>query len=252
MKFISWNVNGLKACIDKGFKEFFYETDADFFCIQETKISDRNFKIELENYDQYWAYCERKGYSGTAVFTKHKPLNVSYGLGFSEYDTEGRLITLEYDRFFLINVYTPNSKHCNKRLDFRMDWDDTFKAYVTKLNNRRPLIICGDINVAHLDIDIAPTQKQTKSLGFTDEEREKFSELLESVGLNDTFRYLHPTQKDAYTWWSYRHQKRDENSGLRLDYFLLSDYLIPNLKDSYMCSNIIGSDHCPIVLELDV
>lgn len=281
MKFISWNVNGLKACIDKGFKEFFYETDADFFCIQETKISDRNFKIELKNYDQYWAYCERKGYSGTAVFTKHKPLNVSYGMkqigedstncvnlglqnpefvganyesrfSTSEYDTEGRLITLEYDRFFLINVYTPNSKHCNKRLDFRMDWDDAFKTYAKNLNNRKPLIICGDINVAHLDIDIAPTQKQTKSLGFTDEEREKFSELLESVGLNDTFRYLHPTQKDAYTWWSYRHQKRDENSGLRLDYFLLSDYLIPNLKDSYMCSDVIGSDHCPIALELEV
>ena len=249
MKFISWNVNGLKACIDKGFKEFFYETDADFFCIQETKISDRNFKIELENYDQYWAYCERKGYSGTAVFTKHKPLNVSYGLGFSEYDTEGRLITLEYDRFFLINVYTPNSKHCNKRLDFRMDWDDTFKAYVTKLNNRRPLIICGDINVAHLDIDIAPTQKQTKSLGFTDEERSKLSQLLES-GFTDSYRYKYP-DKIKYSWWSYRAKARKNNSGWRIDYFLVSDKIVSGINSACIHDDILGSDHCPVSLDMN-
>ncbi len=253
MKLVSWNVNGLKACMNKGFKEFFYKVNADFFCIQETKISDSNFKLNLGDYNQYWSCCERKGYSGTAIFTNHPPIKVTYGMDELNFDdVEGRVITLEYDRFFLINVYTPNSKHCNKRLDFRSDWDDAFRKYVRSLNNQKPLIICGDMNVTHLEIDEAPSQKQTKSLGFAEEERERFLELLEDVGLKDSFRYLNPTKTNAYTWWSYRRQKRDENSGLRIDYFLVSDYLTPCLQSSEICFDIQGSDHCPIMLEISI
>jgi len=249
MKLVSWNVNGLRACLGKGFLDFFREIDADIFCVQETKMQYGQVELELPGYEQYWSSAEKKGYSGTAIFTKVKPLAVRFGLNKEEHDREGRVITAEYDSFFLVNVYTPNSQRGLTRLDYRMIWEDEFRSYVSALKKEKPVIICGDLNVAHQEIDIKHPQANRKNAGFTDEERAKFSELL-AAGFIDTFRYFYPDKRDAYTWWSYFANARERNIGWRIDYFLASSDLEPRLVDAAIHDQVLGSDHCPVELEL--
>ncbi|MDO5038246.1 exodeoxyribonuclease III [Clostridium sp.] len=249
-KFISWNVNGIRACVKKGFLDFFKEVDADIFCIQETKLQKGQIDIELEGYYQYWNYAERKGYSGTALFTKEKPLSVSYGVGIEEHDKEGRVITAEFENYYVITVYTPNSQDKLARLDYRMNWDNIFREYIKTLELTKPVIICGDFNVAHMEIDLKNPKTNRKNAGFTDEERNKFSLLLEN-GLIDTFRYLNPSTEGAYTWWSYRFNARKNNAGWRIDYFIISESLKDKLIDSKIHTDILGSDHCPIEIRID-
>lgn len=247
MKLISWNVNGLRACVGKGFLDFFNEVDADIFCIQETKLQEGQIDLDLKGYHQYWNYAEKKGYSGTAVFTKIEPRSVSYGIDIEEHDNEGRVITLEYDDFYLVNVYTPNSQRELARLDYRMKWEDDFKSYLKGLESRKPVILCGDLNVAHKEIDLKNPSTNRKNAGFTDEEREKMTALLES-GFVDSFRHFYPDKEDAYTWWSYMRQARDRNVGWRIDYFIVSEILVDKIKSAAIHSDVMGSDHCPVEL----
>ena len=249
MKLISWNVNGLRACLTKGFEDFFTTIDADIFCIQETKMHPEQAELNLPGYEKYWNSAIKKGYSGTAVFTRITPLSVTYGMNIIEHDQEGRIITLEFPDFFLVNVYTPNSKRELLRLDYRMKWEDDFRNFLLELDKTKPVIVCGDINVAHEEIDIKNPKTNRRSAGFTDEEREKLTLLLES-GFTDSFRYLYPEQKDAYTWWSYMMSARSRNIGWRIDYFLLSNRLRDSIKDATIHAEILGSDHCPVGLEL--
>lgn len=250
MKFISWNVNGLRACAGKNFLEFFREADADFFCLQETKLQEGQIELDLDGYEQYWNYAEKKGYSGTAIFTKHTPISVSYGIGVEEHDREGRVITLEYEDFYLITVYTPNSQNELARLPYRMEWEDAFLAYLKKCEADKPVIFCGDLNVAHKEIDLKNPKTNRKNAGFTDEERGKFSALLDA-GFIDTFRYFYPDATDIYSWWSYRFRAREKNSGWRIDYFLVSQCLKERLGDAAIHTEVPGSDHCPVELVLN-
>ena len=254
MKLVSWNVNGLRAVINKGFVEFFKEIDADVFCIQETKMQedqiDDNIKEIFKGYNTYWNSAEKKGYSGTAIMTKDKPLNVEYGIGIEEHDKEGRVITLEFDKFYMVNCYTPNSKRELERLDYRMVWEDAFRNYLIELNKKKPVIVCGDLNVAHKEIDLKNPKTNRRNAGFTDEEREKMTELL-NAGFTDTFRYLYPDKTDMYTWWSYMFKAREKNAGWRIDYFIVSDSIKDKIKESYIYSEIMGSDHCPVGLDID-
>ncbi|MDV7688289.1 exodeoxyribonuclease III [Enterococcus casseliflavus] len=250
MKFISWNVNGLRAIVKKNFSEVFEALDADFFCLQETKLQEGQIELDLPGYHQYWNYAEKKGYSGTAIFAKEPALSVRYGLGIEEHDTEGRVITLEYPEFFLITCYTPNSQNELRRLDYRMTWEDAFLAYLTELKQQKPVILCGDLNVAHKNIDIKNWKTNQKSAGFTPEEREKFSTLL-AAGFTDTFRYFYPDAEGIYSWWSYRFNARKNNAGWRIDYFVVSDDLNERLIDAKIHTDIIGSDHCPVELDLN-
>ena len=249
MKLVSWNVNGLRAVYKKGFMDFFNEINADIFCIQETKMQEGQIELDLKGYEEYYNYAIRKGYSGTAVFTKIKPLNVTYGIGIEEHDQEGRVITLEFDEFFLVNCYTPNSGRELARLDYRMTWEDEFKEYLKKLDTIKPVIICGDLNVAHKEIDLKNPKSNRKNAGFTDEERQKMSVLLDS-GFTDSYRKLYPDKEDAYTWWSYMGHAREKNIGWRIDYFLLSDRINDKIKETSIYEKILGSDHCPIGLEI--
>ncbi len=249
MKLISWNVNGIRACMKKGFLDYFKEVDADIFCIQETKLQEGQIELDLEGYYDYWNYAEKKGYSGTAVFTKKKPLSVKYGVGIEEHDKEGRVITLEYKDFYLVNVYTPNSQRELARLEYRMDWEDMFRNYLLELDSKKPVIICGDLNVAHKEIDLKNPSTNRKNAGFTDEERGKMTELLNS-GFIDTFRYFYPDKEEAYTWWSYITKARERNAGWRIDYFLVSKELEDRLIAAEIHSDVMGSDHCPVVLEI--
>ena len=248
MKFISWNVNGLRACAGKGFEDTFKTLDADFFCLQETKMQAGQLDLQFPGYESYWNYADKKGYSGTAIYTKHKPLNVTYGMGIDEHDHEGRIVTLEMEDFFLVCVYVPNSQDGLKRLDYRMKWEDDFRAYLLKLDAVKPVIVCGDLNVAHEEIDLKNPKTNRKNAGFTDEEREKFTVLLNS-GFNDTFRTLYPEQV-TYSWWSYRFQARQKNAGWRIDYFVVSNRLMERVKDASIHTDILGSDHCPVELVL--
>ena len=250
MKLISWNVNGLRACMQKGFPEYFQAADADFFCLQETKLQAGQISLELPGYHQYWNYAEKKGYSGTAIFTRHEPLSVQYGLGVPELDQEGRLITLEFPAFYLVTCYTPNAQEGLKRIDHRMQWDDAFRAHLTALSGSKPVIACGDLNVAHQEIDLKNPGPNRSNAGFSDAERQKFTELLEA-GFTDTFRYLHPAQTGAYSWWSYRFQARKNNAGWRIDYFLISTPAQGAVQQAEIYSDILGSDHCPIGLIID-
>lgn len=250
MKLISWNVNGLRACTAKGFNEFFCGADADIFCLQETKLQEGQIDFAPEGYYSYWNYAEKKGYSGTAVFTKIKPLNVTLGMGIEEHDNEGRLITLEFDDFYFITVYVPNAQRELARLEYRMEWEDAFREYVTGLNKVKPVIWCGDLNVAHKEIDLKNPKTNHRNAGFTDEERGKFTELLDA-GFVDTFRYFYPDKTDAYSWWSYMANARAKNVGWRIDYFCASKELIPRLKDAAIHSEIMGSDHCPVELDIE-
>ena len=249
MKFISWNVNGLRACVQKGFLDFFHEVDADIFCLQETKLQEGQIDLDLPNYYQYWNYAKKKGYSGTAIFTKKQPINVSYGIGMEEHDMEGRVITLEFENFYFITVYTPNSQSELARLDYRMKWEDDFLSYLKKLEETKPVIFCGDLNVAHKEIDLKNPKTNRKNAGFTDEEREKFSKLLDE-GFIDTFRYFYPEQENIYSWWSYRFKAREKNAGWRIDYFCVSKALKERLVDASILTDILGSDHCPVLLEI--
>lgn len=248
MKFISWNVNGLRACVGKDFEQSFRQLDADFFCLQETKMQDGQLDLQFEGYTSYWNYAEKKGYSGTAIYTKHKPLSVTYGMGIEEHDHEGRVITLEMDDFYLVTVYTPNSQDGLRRLDYRMVWETDFLAYLKRLDSHKPVIVCGDLNVAHQEIDIKNPKTNRRNAGFTDEEREKMSVLLDN-GFTDTFRFLHP-EEVTYSWWSYRFKAREKNAGWRIDYFLISDRLRPQLSGAAIHTEIFGSDHCPVELTL--
>lgn len=248
-KFISWNVNGLRACKDKGFLDFFKEADADVFCLQETKLQKGQLELELPGYHQYWNYAEKKGYSGTAIFTKKEPLCVSYGIGIEQHDHEGRVITLEFDTCYVVTVYTPNSQDGLKRLDYRMSWEDDFLSYLKKLEEKKPVIFCGDLNVAHQEIDLKNPKTNRKNAGFTDEEREKFTRLTKS-GFTDTFRYFYPDMEGAYSWWSYRFHAREKNAGWRIDYFMVSDSLKASLADALIYKDVMGSDHCPVGLLL--
>lgn len=250
MKLISWNVNGLRSCVGKGFMEYFNSVDADIFCLQEIKLQEGQIDLILPGYSQYWNYAVKKGYSGTAVFTKKEALKVSYGIGAEEHDQEGRVITLEMDDFHLVNVYTPNSKKELLRLDYRMVWEDEFRAYLKELEKTKPVILCGDLNVAHQEIDLKNPKTNRKNAGFTDEERSKMTELL-GAGFVDSFRHLYPDKIDAYTWWSNFANAREKNIGWRIDYFILSEGLVPRMKDAGMQPEIMGSDHCPIILELE-
>lgn len=249
MKLISWNVNGIRACVQKGFMDSFNELDADIFCIQESKLSEGQLVLDMPGYHQYWNYAQKKGYSGTAVFTKKEPLNVSYGLGIEEHDNEGRVITLEYDTFYLVTVYTPNSQSELKRLEYRMKWEDDFKAYLKGLEENKPVIVCGDLNVAHQEIDLKNPKTNRMNAGFTDEERQKMTELLDS-GFIDTFRYFYPDRTDIYSWWSYRFSARQKNAGWRIDYFLVSESLKDKLTGADIHTEIQGSDHCPVELDI--
>lgn len=251
MRFISWNVNGLRACITKGFEDSFKALDADFFCLQETKLQAGQTDLKFEGYDSYWNYADKKGYSGTAVFTKHKPLGVSYGIGIDEHDHEGRVITLEMEKFFLVTVYTPNSQDGLKRLDYRMTWDDDFRAYLQKLDQSKPVLVCGDLNVAHKEIDLKNPKTNRMNAGFTDQEREKFQLLLDA-GFIDTFRYFYPEQTNIYSWWSYRFKAREKNAGWRIDYFLASASLADKLKEAKIHTEIFGSDHCPVEVTVEI
>lgn len=248
MKFISWNVNGLRACVKKDFEASFHHLDADFFCLQETKMQAGQLDLQFEGYQSYWNYADKKGYSGTAIYTKHTPVNVTYGLGIDEHDHEGRVITMEMEDFFLITVYVPNSQDELRRLDYRMQWEDDFRAYVKQLDAIKPVIICGDLNVAHEEIDLKNPKTNRRNAGFTDEEREKMTILLNN-GFVDTFRHLYPEQV-TYSWWSYRFRAREKNAGWRIDYFLISERLKERLVDAKIHTEILGSDHCPVELEL--
>lgn len=247
MKLISWNVNGLRACVQKGFLDFFNEIDADIFSIQESKLQEGQIALDLPGYHQYWNYAQKKGYSGTAVFSKQEALSVSYGIGIPEHDTEGRIITLEYENFYLVNCYTPNSQNELARLPYRMEWETDFLSYLKTLDEKKPVIYCGDLNVAHEEIDIKNPKTNRKNAGFTDEEREKMTELL-AAGFTDTFRYFYPDQTDIYSWWSYRFKAREKNAGWRIDYFITSKRLEDKLTDAKIHTEIFGSDHCPIEL----
>ncbi len=249
MKFISWNVNGLRACVKKGFEEVFKEQDADIFCIQESKMQEGQLDLETPGYYQYWNYARKKGYSGTGIFTKKEPLSVSYGIGIEEHDQEGRVITLEFEEYYFITVYTPNSQTELARLSYRMQWEDDFLAYIKKLEEKKPVIFCGDLNVAHKEIDLKNPKTNRKNAGFTDEERGKFSALLEA-GFIDTFRYFYPDQEQIYSWWSYRFKAREKNAGWRIDYFIVSEALKDRLEDAKILTDVYGSDHCPVVLEM--
>ncbi len=255
MKLISWNVNGLRANITKGFETFFKQIDADIFCIQETKMQEEQIDITIQNilkkYKQYWNSALKKGYSGTAVFSKKEPINVTYGIGIEEHDKEGRIITLEFEKFFLVNCYTPNSKKGLERLDYRMLWEDEIKKYLIKLDKIKPVIYCGDLNVAHEEIDLKNPKTNRKSAGFTDEERNKMTELLK-MGFTDTFRYLYPEKENAYSWWSYMSNAREKNVGWRIDYFIVSKSIEIQIQDSMIYSEVLGSDHCPIGLEIKI
>lgn len=250
MKFISWNVNGIRACMGKNFMEFFQEADADIFCLQETKLQEGQIEMDLPGYYQYWNYAEKKGYSGTAIFTKKEPLQVTYGINIEEHDKEGRVITLEYEDFYFITVYVPNAQDGLKRLDYRMKWEDDFLAYIKGLETKKPVIYCGDLNVAHKEIDLKNPKTNRKNAGFTDEERGKFGNVLDS-GFIDTFRYFYPDQTDIYSWWSYRFSARAKNAGWRIDYFVVSESLKERLKDAKIHTDVLGSDHCPVALILE-
>ena len=249
MRFISWNVNGLRAVRKKGFDDIFLSLNADFFCLQETKLQEGQIDIDFPGYESYWCYAEKKGYSGTAIFTKHTPLSVSYNIGIEEHGTEGRTITLEYEDFYLVCVYTPNAQDGLKRLDYRMSWEDAFREYLCSLDKLKPIIVCGDMNVAHEEIDLKNAKANVGNPGFSDEERAKFTELL-AAGFTDSFRYLYPDRRDAYSWWSYRAAARERNVGWRIDYFVVSDRLRNNIKDAYILPEITGSDHCPVGLDM--
>ncbi|MBR0274438.1 MAG: exodeoxyribonuclease III [Bacteroidaceae bacterium] len=249
MKFVSWNVNGLRACDGKGFREIFKALDADFFCLQETKMQEGQLDIAFDGYQSYWNYAEKKGYSGTAIFTKHQPLSVAYGLGIAEHDREGRVITLEYDHFYVVTVYTPNAQDGLKRLDYRMTWDDAFRDYVCRLDAQKPVLICGDMNVAHEEIDLKNPKSNRMNAGFTDEERGQFTTLL-SKGFTDTWRARNPDVRDVYSWWSYRFQARQKNAGWRIDYWLVSNRLFPQVTDAKIHTEIFGSDHCPVEVDI--
>ena len=249
MRFISWNVNGLRAVMKKGFEDIFWGLDADFFWLQETKLQEGQINLDLPGYHQYWCYAEKKGYSGTAIFTKHEPLSVSYNLGWPEHDTEGRVITLEYPEFYLVCVYTPNAQNELKRLDYRMSWEDAFREHLTALDIIKPVIVCGDMNVAHQEIDLKNPKTNIGNPGFSYEERDKFTQLLEA-GFTDTFRYLYPDLTGAYSWWSYRANARANNTGWRIDYFLCSDRIKNQISKAYICPEIMGSDHCPVGLDI--
>lgn len=249
MKLISWNVNGLRAIVKKGFLDIFSDLDADFFCIQETKLQEGQIDLDILGYHSFWNYAERKGYSGTAVFTKHKPLSVAYGIGVPEHDTEGRVITLEYPDFYVVNVYTPNSQPELNRLDYRMKWEEAFQSYLQQLDTQKPVILCGDLNVAHKEIDLKNPQNNRLNAGFSDQERAQFTNLLDK-GFIDTFRYFYPEQEGAYTWWNYRFGARKRNAGWRIDYFCVSQRLVSLLEDAKIHSSIEGSDHCPVELTL--
>ena len=249
MRYISWNVNGLRAVIKKGFEDIFWSLDADFVCLQETKLQAGQVELDLPGYESYWCYAEKKGYSGTAIFTKHTPLSVSYNLGIPEHDTEGRAVTLEYEDFYLVCVYTPNAQDGLKRIDYRMSWEDAFRDYLWGLDKLKPVIVCGDMNVAHEEIDLKNPAANRGNAGFSDEERGKFTELLEA-GFTDSFRYLYPERRDAYSWWSYRAGARARNVGWRIDYFVVSDRLRDNIKEAFILPEIEGSDHCPVGLDM--
>lgn len=249
MKLISWNVNGLRACVDKGFLDFFKDVDADIFCIQESKLQEGQISLDLPGYHQYWNYAQKKGYSGTAIFTKQEPLSVAYGIGVEEHDTEGRVITAEYEDMYVATVYTPNSQRELTRLEYRMEWEAAFFAYLKKLEEKKPVVFCGDLNVAHQEIDLKNPSTNHRSAGFTDEERGKFTELLDA-GFVDTFRYFYPDAVGMYSWWSYRFQARQNNAGWRIDYYVVSERLKENLKDAKIHNMVMGSDHCPVELEI--
>ena len=250
MKLISWNVNGLRACVQKGFPDFFREADADIFCIQESKLQEGQIALELEGYHQFWNYAKKKGYSGTAVFTKQEPLGVTYGIGIEEHDQEGRVITLEFEQFYFVTVYTPNSQSELARLDYRMRWEDDFLAYLKRLEEKKPVVFCGDLNVAHQEIDLKNPKTNRRNAGFTDEERAKFSALLQS-GFIDTYRYFYPDQEGVYSWWSYRFRAREKNAGWRIDYFCVSQALKEHLTGAAIHTEVFGSDHCPVELTMD-
>lgn len=251
MKFISWNVNGLRACEGKGFRDIFNKLDADFFCLQETKLQEGQIDLQFPGYESYWDYAEKKGYSGTAIFTRHKPLSVSRGLGIDAHDHEGRAVTLEFEQFYLVTAYVPNSQDGLRRLDYRMTWEDDFRAYLKSLDERKPVVVCGDLNVAHQEIDLKNPKSNRRNAGFTDEEREKFSLLLEA-GFTDTFRYFYPDKEEIYSWWSYRFKAREKNAGWRIDYFLASNRLQPQLRSAAIHTEIFGSDHCPVEVNIDL
>lgn len=250
-KMISWNVNGIRACVQKGFLDVFKELDADIFCLQETKLQEGQIELELDGYNQYWNYAERKGYSGTAIFTKKEPISIKYGLGIDRHDTEGRLITLEFENFYFITCYTPNAQDGLKRIEYRMDWEDCFRQYLKELDEKKPVIFCGDLNVAHNEIDLKNPKSNKGNAGFSDEERGKFNALLES-GFVDSFRYLYPDLAGAYSWWSYRFNARKNNAGWRIDYFIVSDRISKKISDSKIHSEIFGSDHCPVELLIEI
>ena len=250
MKFISWNVNGLRAVVGKGFAEIFASLDADFFCLQETKMQAGQLDLAFDGYESYWNYADKKGYSGTAIYSRMEPLAVTYGMGIDEHDHEGRVITLEMDDFFLVCVYTPNSQDGLRRLDYRMQWENDFRAYLQGLDSRKPVVVCGDMNVAHKEIDLKNPKTNRQNAGFTDEERNQMTALLEA-GFADTFRHLHPTQEGIYSWWSYRFHAREKNTGWRIDYFLTSTRLLPRVREANILTDIMGSDHCPVELVLD-
>lgn len=249
LKFISWNVNGLRACVGKDFEQTFKALDADFFCLQETKMQAGQLDLAFPGYDSYWNYADKKGYSGTAIYTRHKPLAVTRGMGIDEHDHEGRIVTLEMDNFFLVTVYTPNSQDGLRRLDYRMHWEEDFRRYLLALDARKPVVVCGDLNVAHQEIDLKNPKSNRQNAGFTDQEREKMTALLQA-GFTDTFRHLHPDAEGIYSWWSYRFQARQKNAGWRIDYFLVSDRLAPHIHTAAIHTEILGSDHCPVELVL--
>ena len=251
LKLVTWNVNGIRACVKKGFLDYFNEVDADMFCIQETKLQEGQIDLELEGYHQYWNYAIKKGYSGTAIFTKVEPISVKYGLGIEEHDTEGRVITLEFEKFFLVNVYTPNSQAKLARIEYRMNWENDFRSHLNQLDEKKPVVLCGDLNVAHKEIDLKNPSTNKKSAGFSDQEREKMTELLDA-GYVDSFRFLYPDVEEMYTWWSYMRQARDRNSGWRIDYFVVSNRLSDNIEDVEIHREIMGSDHCPVLLKLNI
>ncbi len=250
MRLVSWNVNGLRAVMGKNFMEFFNDIDADIFCLQETKLQEGQIEMQLPGYHQYWNYADKKGYSGTAIFTKQEPISVSYGIGIDEHDREGRVITLEFDDFYMVTVYTPNSQDELRRLEYRMKWEDDFREYLLKLNHEKPVIVTGDMNVAHREIDLKNPKTNRRNAGFTDEERGKMTELLDS-GFIDTFRYFYPDTEGIYSWWSYRFKAREKNAGWRIDYFLVSKDMESRLKDAKIHTEVLGSDHCPVELEID-
>ena len=251
MKLISWNVNGLRAIVKKGFLDIFTELDADFFCLQETKLQEGQIDLDIPGYYSFWDYAEKKGYSGTAIFTKHEPLSAAYGIGVQEHDTEGRVVTLEYDNYYVVTCYTPNSQSELKRLDYRMRWENDFLDYLKKLDNQKPVILCGDLNVAHKDIDLKNPQRNRGNAGFSDEERAQFTTLLES-GFIDTYRYFYPEKEGSYTWWNYRFNARKNNAGWRIDYFCVSKRLASQLEDAKIHDAVMGSDHCPVELTLNI